>query len=90
MSEGSPRGAFDCDARFVFILVVSGVPIQPRSGCGEGVLSLPAYEEGAPDPNPSFDQFAIGRFSYPIRWRKEITDERTEHQWRAIYLKTNI
>src|SRR5262245_11408457 len=24
----------------------------------EGVLELPVYEEGAPDPNPSFDQFS--------------------------------
>jgi len=71
---------------FLF-LVVSGVPMQGQVRVWEGVLNLPAYEEGAPDPNPSFDQFATGRFSYPYTLRKQITDQRTEHQWRAIYLE---
>ena len=71
---------------FLF-LVVSGVPTRAQVRVWEGVLSLPAYEEGAPDPNPSFDQFAIGRFSYPYTLRKQVTDQRTEHQWRAIYLE---
>src|SRR5467141_107465 len=71
---------------FLF-LGVNAVPIQAQVRVWEGVLNLPAYEEGAPDPNPSFDQFAIGRFSYPYTLRKQITDQRTEHQWRAIYLE---
>lgn len=53
----------------------------------EGVLDLPAYEEGAPDPNPPFDQFASGRFNYPYTLRNEITNLRREHHWRAIYLE---
>jgi len=69
------------------LLVVNATPIQAQVRVWEGVLNLPAYEEGAPDPNPSFDQFAIGRFSYPYTLRKQITDRRAEHRWRAIYLE---
>jgi tetratricopeptide (TPR) repeat protein len=74
-------------ALLVFFLAVSTTPTPGQVRVWEGVLNLPAYEEGAPDPNPSFDQFAIGRFSYPYTLRKEITDQRVEHQWRAIYLE---
>src|SRR5437016_5084486 len=71
---------------FLF-LGVNAVPIQAQVRVWEGVLNLPAYEEGAPDPNPPFDQFAIGRFNYPYTMRPEITDQRVEHRWRAIYLE---
>src|SRR5437899_1351308 len=53
----------------------------------EGALELPAYEEGAPDSNPSFDQFETSRFSYPYTLRKEMTNVRATHQFRAIYLE---
>jgi tetratricopeptide (TPR) repeat protein len=69
------------------LLTVNATPIQAQVRVWEGVLNLPAYEEGAPDPNPSFDQFAIGRFSYPYTLRKQITDHPAEHRWRAIYLE---
>jgi len=69
------------------LLTVNAIRIQAQVRVWEGVLNLPAYEEGAPDPNPSFDQFAIGRFSYPYTLRKQITDQRAEHRWRAIYLE---
>jgi Flp pilus assembly protein TadD len=54
----------------------------------EGALQLPVYEEGAPDPNPSFDQFsAAGRFNYPYTLRNEITNHRVVHKLRAIFLE---
>src|SRR3989449_18059 len=71
---------------FLF-LGVSAVPIQAQVRVWEGVLNLPAYEEGMPDPNPPFDQFAIGRFNDPYTMRKETTDQRVEHRWRAVYLE---
>jgi len=71
---------------FLF-LALNAVTVQAQVRVWEGVLNLPAYEEGVPDPNPPFDQFAIGRFSYPYTMRKEITNQRTEHRWRAIYLE---
>ena len=71
---------------FLF-LGVNAVPIQAQVRVWEGVLNLPAYQEGLPDPNPPFDQFATGRFNYPYTLRKEVTDQRVEHRWRAIYLE---
>jgi len=71
---------------FLF-LAVKAVTVQGQVRVWEGVLNLPAYQEGVPDPNPPFDQFAIGRFNYPYTMRKEITNQRTEHRWRAIYLE---
>jgi Flp pilus assembly protein TadD len=53
----------------------------------EGTLKLPVYEEGAPDPTPPFDQFAVNRFNYPYTLRMEITNNRVEHDLRAIYLE---
>jgi Flp pilus assembly protein TadD len=53
----------------------------------EGTLDLPVYEEGAPDSNPSFDQFAASRFSYPYTLRKETTEQRQQHRLRAIFLE---
>src|SRR5438046_28579 len=71
---------------FLF-LSLTVVPIRAQVRVWEGVLNLPAYEEGAPDPNPPFDEFASGRFNYPYTMRKEVTDRRAEHQWRSIYLE---
>ena len=73
---------------FLLLLpLVNTAPVQGQVKVWEGVLDLPVYEEGAPDPNPPFDQFATDRFSYPYTLRKEITNVRTQHQWRAVYLE---
>src|SRR2546426_3815342 len=72
---------------FLLFLSVSAVPVRAQVHVWEGTLNLPAYAEGAPDPNPPFDQFATGRFNYPYTLRKEISDKRTGHRWRAIYLE---
>ncbi|MGH9505111.1 MAG: DUF5107 domain-containing protein [Terriglobales bacterium] len=53
----------------------------------QGTLTLPTYEEGKPDPNPPFDQFTTSRFNYPYTLRNDITSQRVEHAWRAIYLE---
>jgi tetratricopeptide (TPR) repeat protein len=71
---------------FLF-LGVNAAPVQAQVHVWEDVLNLPTYEEGAPDPNPPFDRFAISRFNYPYTIRNEITDHRVEHRWRAIYLE---
>src|SRR5262245_44589902 len=69
------------------LLLVSSIPICGQVRVWEGVLKLPTYEEGAPDPNPPFDQFSTGRFNYPYTLRNEITNARVEHEWRAVYLE---
>src|SRR5882762_10238997 len=53
----------------------------------EGKLTLPTYEEGVPDPNPAFDQFASNRFNYPYTLRDKLTSRHTSHDRRAIYIE---
>jgi tetratricopeptide (TPR) repeat protein len=53
----------------------------------QGTFTLPTYEEDAPDPNPAFDQYANGRFNYPYTLRNRLTDRRTDHSWRAVFLE---
>ena len=54
----------------------------------EGTLTLPSYGEGAPDPNPPFDLFVTNRrFNYPYTMREELTGERRDREWRALFLE---
>ncbi|HEY7353257.1 MAG TPA: DUF5107 domain-containing protein [Terriglobales bacterium] len=53
----------------------------------QGTLTLPTYEEGAPDPNPPFDQFANNRFNYPYTLRNNVTNKRANQVWRALFLE---
>jgi tetratricopeptide (TPR) repeat protein len=53
----------------------------------QGNLSLPAYEEGSPDPNPPFDTYATNQFSYPYTLRKNLTGQKKDHAWRAVFLE---
>jgi tetratricopeptide (TPR) repeat protein len=53
----------------------------------QGTLTLPTYEEGAPDTNPPFDQYTSSRFNYPYTLRDNLTDHRVAHAWRAVFLE---
>jgi tetratricopeptide (TPR) repeat protein len=53
----------------------------------QGTMNLPTYEEGMPDPNPPFDQFAGNKFNYPYVLRENLTSHRVNHSWRAIFLE---
>jgi len=53
----------------------------------QGTLTLPTYEEGPPDPNPPFDQYANGRFNYPYTLRHNLTNRRIDNAWRAVFLE---
>src|SRR6202140_318062 len=70
-----------------FCFFTSGTLATAQVHVWEGTLKLPVYEEGAPDPTPPFDQFAVNRFNYPYTLRMEITNNRVEHDLRAIYLE---
>jgi len=76
-------------AYLLAIVLFSGfaLPASAQVRVWQGTLSLPAYEEGPPDPNPPFDQFATTRFNYPYTLRTNVTARRTDHQWRAIFLE---
>ncbi len=53
----------------------------------QGTLTLPTYEEAAPDPNPPFDQYTNSRFDYPYTLRDNLTNQRADHAWRALFLE---
>jgi tetratricopeptide (TPR) repeat protein len=53
----------------------------------QDTLTLPTFEEAAPDPNPPFDQYANDRFNYPYTLRTNLTNQRTDHAWRAVFLE---
>jgi len=50
-------------------------------------ITLPTYEEGAPDPNPPFDIYASDEFNYPYTLRTNLTGAKAEHTWRAVILE---
>src|SRR3984893_6574190 len=68
-----------------FLLLFSSATAQVR--VWQSTLTLPTYEEGAPDPNPPFDQYANSRFNYPYTLRDNLTNQRTDHAWRALFLE---
>jgi tetratricopeptide (TPR) repeat protein len=74
-------------ALLLLFLLATGMFAAGQVRVWEGTLKLPVYEEGPPDPNPPFDEFATNRFSYPYTLRTEITSLRVEHELRAIYLE---
>src|SRR5437763_10652445 len=67
------------------VLALTSASAQVR--VWQGTLTLPTYEEGPPDPNPPFDQYANNRFNYPYTLRHNLTDHRTDHAWRALFLE---
>ncbi len=71
---------------FVVAAVVPGLQAAAQVRVWEGTLTLPTYEEGAPDPNPQFDQYS-DRTNYPYTLRDQMTDRRVDHPWRAVYLE---
>ena len=53
----------------------------------QDTITIPAYEDGLPDPNPPFDLFQTGRFNYPYTLRTNLTDKRVDKAWRALWLE---
>ncbi len=72
---------------FVLLVLSSALAARAEVRVWQATLALPTYEEGPPDPNPPFDQFATDRFNYPYTLRNNLTGRHAEHQWRAIYLE---
>jgi tetratricopeptide (TPR) repeat protein len=69
------------------LLFLTSLPAAAQVRVWQGTLTLPTYEEGAPDLNPPFDQYANSRFNYPYTLRDNLTDRRTDHTWRAVFLE---
>ncbi len=53
----------------------------------EGTLSLPVYDEGPANPNPPFDEYASTKFNYPYPLRDNLTQHRSIHPLRALWLE---
>jgi Domain of unknown function (DUF5107) len=63
-------------------------PLSARQArAWEGVLDLPSYVEGLPDPNPPFDYFRPRRINYPYTIRDNLTDRRVMRTWRTLNLE---
>ncbi len=52
----------------------------------EGTYKIPVYEEGAPNPNPPFDQYNRNT-NYPYTLRDQLTNQRNDHDLRALFLE---
>jgi tetratricopeptide (TPR) repeat protein len=74
--------------RTYIVLLALSLPIaNAQVRVWQATLTLPTYEEGAPDPNPPFDAFSTGRFNYPYTLRENLTNQPVSHAWRAVYLE---
>jgi len=71
----------------ILALAIASSSVHAQVRAWEGTLTLPTYEEGLPDPNPPFDQFAGNRFNYPYTLRDNLTSHRVDHDWRAVFLE---
>src|SRR5579863_322678 len=69
------------------LLTVTTTALRAQVKVYEGTLSLPYYQEGPPNPNAPFDQYATTRFNYPYVLRDNLTSHRVERAFRAIYLE---
>jgi tetratricopeptide (TPR) repeat protein len=87
MDTRSHRVAAFARRILVFLVFASVVMARAEVRVWQATLALPTYEEGPPDPNPPFDQFATDRFNYPYTLRNNLTGRRAEYEWRAIYLE---
>lgn len=67
--------------------VSAQVPAAAQVKVWQGTFTLPTYEEGQPDPNPPFDAYQTTRFNYPYTLRTNLTGEKADHAWRAIFLE---
>lgn len=76
--------------RSFLLLLAIALPVSPLAAqvkVWEGTLTLPTYEEGAPNPNPPFDAYTTDRFNYPYTLRDNIADVKQTHIWRAIFME---
>lgn len=53
----------------------------------QGVMTLPTYQEGPANVNPPFDAFETTRFNYPYTLRDQMTANRVNQPWRALFLE---
>ena len=73
--------------RFLPIVLLAVSPVWAQVRAWQGTLPLPTHQEGLPDVNPPFDQFANYRFNYPYTLRESLTPRVEVINWRALFLE---
>src|SRR5215469_13029534 len=81
------RTGIACLATLAGVLALAGAPVQAQVKVWQGTMTLPTYEEGAPNPNPPFNAYATTQFSYPYTLRTNLTGQKADHTWRAVFLE---
>jgi hypothetical protein len=76
-----------CVVALMGTLAVASGSVAAQVKVWSGSVTLPTYEEGQPDPNPPFDTYSTTQFSYPYTLRKNLTGQKEEHVWRAVFLE---
>jgi tetratricopeptide (TPR) repeat protein len=76
-----------CVVALMGTLAVASGSVAAQVKVWSGSVTLPTYEEGQPDPNPPFDTYSTTQFSYPYTLRKDLTGQKEEHVWRAVFLE---
>ena len=71
----------------VAAFALSFFPLHAQVRVWQGTLRLPFYQEGPPNPNPPFDEYATTRFNYPYVLRDNFTTHRVIRAFRAVYLE---
>ena len=69
------------------VLAVACKAVSAQARVWQGTMTLPTYQEGKPDPNPPFDTYSTTQFSYPYTLRRDLTGQKQEHIWRAVFLE---
>ena len=68
-------------------LTIASISVSAQVKVWQGSLTLPSYEEALPDPNPPFDIYSTTKFSYPYTLRNNLTGQKRDHAWRAVFLE---
>src|SRR5206468_297133 len=74
-------------AALLGMTTMTSLPLCAQVKVWEGTMTLPTYDEGKPDPNPPFDVYGTTTFSYPYTLRKNLTAQKSDHAWRAVYIE---
>ena len=78
-------------AKILFAALFLTVPLATAQvRVWQGTLMLPTYEEGPPDPNAPFDQYASGRLNYPYTLRQNLTTAEAIMFGAGCFRKMNI
>ena len=78
----------------VALMLLAATEVRAQSApavrAWEGELNLSTTVEGPANPNPPFDEFAVGRFNYPYALREALTGQQRVVRYRALFLENEF